>query len=258
MSAASTPPAGRRARGVGIVTSGDPRVDQRDDEAVHGVTHHGADRRHPTAISHELDDYVVPWLVDPPTGRRRHRGACDGNVDPGTRAACSVIRTAPTSGSVNVTRGSACCSKGSGSSPRMSPAAIRAWWTATWVKAPLPGDVADGPHAIGDAQAPVDRQASAVGRDADVVQSHRRRVGPPTSGHQHLLARDDRPVSQVDCVATAVPVDRGGRDTHPHIDRVSRERVSYNPACLGILEGKQAVEGLDDRDAGPRHRDPSR
>ena len=45
---------------------------------------------------------------------------------------------------------------------QMSATQSRAWYTATWVKAPLPGHVADGPHARRDPHAAVDGDARGV------------------------------------------------------------------------------------------------
>src|SRR5205823_4904747 len=57
---------------------------------------------------------------------------------PRSRALASVSPTAPISGSVNVTRGSARWSAAGPPCPRMSRTTMSAWYIATWVNAPLP------------------------------------------------------------------------------------------------------------------------
>ena len=59
-------------------------------------------------------------------------------VSPASRACRSVSPTAPISGSVKVTRGTAWYSAPQCSRPRMSSMTMPAWYMDMWVKAPLP------------------------------------------------------------------------------------------------------------------------
>ena len=246
----------RRSSGAGSAPA--PGVHRHHERAEHlaaARARRGGAGQHPRAdVLDQLDEAVVARLVDPAPGGLRDLGRAHAHVQPLFPRLGSVSPTAPISGSVKVTRGTAWYCAAKPGSPRMSAMTIPAWYMDMWVNAPLPV-MSPSAHTPGAA-----RRWSSTGMARRL--SSMPTAPTPTAARsvrRPVATSSASPVSSPPPSRVTVKPDRECRTPVARwpvrtVDALPAEHPGQQVPGLGLLQRQQPVRALDDGDpaAEPR------